>query len=140
MKPQVWAEMPPEPCLEISLPIHGGFALLVWIPSHGNPKGRQQLPRGHILLVLKGPVVSSSVQSGGRAAECSELQTCLPSSLRFSALTRCGGQEGDCRRAWDAHLPPVHRKLRAWAAGGTRDPDGERISPSFWWQISHFQG
>ena len=37
-------------------------------------------------------------------------------------------------------LPPAHGNLKAQTAGGARDPDGERISPSFRWHISHFQG
>ena len=62
----------------------------------------------------------------------------LSALLYLVQLWRAGG---DRRRAWDAHSqPPVHRNVRAQAAGGTRDPDGERMSPGFRWPISHFQG
>ena len=77
---------------------------------------------------------------GAGEAGGSELQTCLPSSLRFSSSARCAGQGGDRRRAQDTHPAPSSREPQVsvrWRGQGSL---WERISTSFWWQISHFQG
>ena len=106
----------------------------------GTPRGGSRHPRTTSCLSSRVPWSPHLYRVGAGAAGRSELQTGLPSSLRFSASAGCGGQGGDSRRARGTHLPPVHRNLKSWTAGGTRDTDGKRISPSFPWQISHFQG
>ena len=132
--------MPPEPSLETVEPgPWRGFPLLQ-VHSWGNPEGRRHPPRTTSCLSSRAPWSPHLYRVGVGAAECSKLQTCLPSCLRFSASARCAGQGGDHRRAWDANPTPVHGNVRAQEAGWTRDPDGERISPSFRWQISNFQG
>ena len=106
LRPQVWAEMSPEPCLETSVlgpwrgcPLRSSTAV-------GTPRGGSSPPGTTSCLSSRAPWSPHLYRAGAGAAGRSELQTCLPSSLRFSSLARCAGQGGDRRRARDTHPAP----------------------------------
>ena len=138
LRPQVWAEMSPEPCLETS-------ALGPWrgrpcrsSTAVGTPRGGSSPPGTTSCLSSKAPWSLHLYRAG--AAGWPELQTCLLSSLSFSSSSRYARQGGDRMSARDAHPASSSWEPQCLGTGGARDPHGERISPSFWWQISHFQG
>ena len=141
LRTQLWAEMPLEPCLETSALGPWRGRPLLRLHSHGNPEEWQQPPPGITSCLSSRALWSPHLyRVGAGEAGGSELQTCLPSSLRFSSSARCAGQGGDRRRAQDTHPAPSSREPQGsgrWRGQGSL---WERISPSFWWQISHFQG
>ena len=132
LRPQVWAEMPPEPCLETSEPGPWRRRPLLRVHGHGNPEGQCSPPGTTSCLSSRAPWSPHLYRAGPGVAGRSELQTCLPSSLSFSSSARCAGHEGTAGGHGMPTLSPAHENHRARAAGGARDPDGERISPSFW--------
>ena len=87
--------------------VHGGAAPSA-APRLWEPQGGGSSPPGTTSCLSSRALWSPHLYRAGAggAAGRSELQTCLPSSLRFSSLARCAGQGGDRRRARDTHPVP----------------------------------
>ena len=139
LRPQVWAEMPLEPCLQTSEPGPWRGHPCCESMAEGTPRGGGNPPGTTSCLSSRALWSPHLYSAGAGAAGHSELQTCLPSSLSFFSLARCAGQGGDHRRARDTHPGPS-----SWELQGSDSLRGQgswwrRISSSFWWQISHFQ-
>ena len=120
--------------------VHGGATPCCESTAVGNPRGGSRPPGTTSCLSSRAPWSPHLYRAGTGAAGCSELQTCLPSSLSFSSLARCAGQGGDSRRARDTHPAPSSREPQGSGSWRGQGSLFKRISPSFWWQISHFQG
>ena len=116
--------------------VHGGATPCCESTAVGTLKGGGRPPETTSCLSSRAPWSPHLYSVGAGAAGCSELQTCLPSSLRFSSLARCAGQGGDCRRTQDTHPAPSSREPQGSASWSGQGSFWERISPSFQWQIS----
>ena len=114
-------------------PCYGSMAM-------GTPRGGSRPPGTTSCLSSRPHDVLTCT---GRRWECLGAQRCrhafhpLCASLPRPVVE---GRRGPQEDTGHPPPPPVHRNVRAQAAGGTRDPDGERMSPGFRWPISHFQG
>ena len=91
--------------------VHGGAAPCCESMAMGTLRGSGSPPGTTSCLSSRALWSPHLYRAGaGGAAGRSELQTCLPSSLRFSSLARCAGQGGDRRRARDTHPAPSSRE------------------------------
>ena len=128
VRPQGWAEMPSLPGKRRGPPCCVSMA---WesCRAAAAPQGPHSVcPLGpHDLLIHTGWV---------RVSGHSELQTCLPSSLHFSALVRYGGQEGSTGGHGTPTLPSVHGSLRARVAGRPGILAGRESAQAFTANIS----
>ena len=97
----------------------------------GTPRGGGSPPGTTSCLSSKAPQSPHLYRAGVGAAGRSELQTCLPSSLRFPSSARCGSREGTTGRHGTPSLPPVHGNLRAQAAGGAKEPYRRESAQAF---------
>ena len=93
--------------------VHGGATPCCESTAVGTLKGGGRPPETTSCLSSRAPWSPHLYSVGAGAAGCSELQTCLPSLLCFSALARCAGQGGDCRRA-----------RAAYPTSSSREPQG----------------
>ena len=109
--------MPPETYLETSAPGPQRGRPLLRAQGHGNPEGSWQPPRDHILCVLYGPVVSSSVRvgGGGWALRAADMPSILSELLCLSQMCRAGRglQEGMGR-------PPCPQFTEPQGSGSSR--------------------